>query len=72
VAGDTAEFGGKVKLEENIWGGLGGFGRNGRSKAPGSSAALQTPRPIRYAVIQNAAASKCKAPLHAHAPYALL
>ena len=72
VAGESAEFGGKVKLEENIWGGLGGFGRNGRSKAPGSSAALQTPRPKRYAVLQNAAASKCEAPLHTHAPCALL
>lgn len=72
AAGESAEFGGKVKLEENIWGGLGGFGRNGRSKAPGSSLALQTPRPKRYAVLQNAAASRCKAPLHRHAPCALL
>ncbi len=72
VAKESAEFGGKVKLEENIWGGLGGFGRNGRSKAPGSSAALQTPRPIRYAVFQIAAASNCKARLHAHALYALI
>ena len=72
VAGESAEFGGKVKLEENIWGGLGGFGRNGRSKAPGSSAALQTPRPKRYAALGNTAASKCKAPLRMHAPCALL
>lgn len=35
---------GKLSLEENLWGGLGGFGRNGRSKGPSSSAALQTPR----------------------------
>ena len=60
VAGESAEFGGKVKMEENIWGGLGGFGRKGCSKAPGSSAALQTPRPSRYA------ASQCEAPLHPH------
>lgn len=72
AAGESPNFGGKVKLEENIWGGLGGFGRNGRSKAPGSSLALQTPRPKRYAVLQNAAASRCKAPLHRHAPCALL
>ncbi|DBA80849.1 TPA: hypothetical protein ACH3X1_008063 [Trebouxia sp. C0004] len=55
VAGESAEFGGKGKLEENIWGGLGGFGRNGRSKAPGSSAALQTPRPKRLSRGQQAA-----------------
>ena len=72
VAGESAEFGGKVQLDENIWGGLGGFGRNGRSKAPGSSAALQTPRPKRYAALRNTAASKCKAPLRLHAPCALL
>ncbi len=72
VAGESAELNEKVKLEENLWGGLGGFGRNGRSKAPGSSAALQTPRPIRYAALQTAAASRCKAPLHAYAPCALL
>lgn len=71
VAGESTEFGGRVKLEENIWGGLGGFGKNGRSKAASSSAALQTPRPMRYATHKNAPASKCKAPLHTHAPCAL-
>lgn len=34
--------GGKGNLEENVWAGIGGLGRNGRSS---SIAALQTPRP---------------------------
>lgn len=38
----NASCGGKGTLEENIWAGLGGCGRNGRSS---SIAALQTPRP---------------------------
>ena len=32
-------------LEENLWAGFGGFGRNGRCRDAGSTAALQTPRP---------------------------
>ncbi|DBA68731.1 TPA: hypothetical protein ACH3X2_013428 [Trebouxia sp. C0005] len=55
VAGESTEFGGRVKLEENIWGGLGGFGKNGRSKAASSSAALQTPRPMRSTRVQQSA-----------------
>ena len=53
MAGDSAGFGGRAKPEENLWGGVGGFGRNGRSKGPGSSTALQTPRPIRYCCLQD-------------------
>ena len=38
----SCSFGGKGRLEENVWAGIGGLGRNGRSS---SIAALQTPRP---------------------------
>lgn len=53
VAGSFRGFSGKAKLEENLWGGVGGFGRNGRSRGPGSSTALQTPRPVRYCCPQD-------------------
>ena len=43
--GSAAVAGGKPGFEENLWAGIGGFGRNGRGKAPKSAAALQTPRP---------------------------
>lgn len=41
LVGSTS-LGGKGTLEENVWAGIGGRGRNGRSS---SIAALQTPRP---------------------------
>ena len=36
--------GGQGALEENLWAGVGGFGRNGRCRHANSTAALQTPR----------------------------
>lgn len=42
----AAGLGCKQGLEQNLWGGIGGWGRNGRSKSPCSSAVLQTPRPV--------------------------
>jgi len=48
AAGGNSHFDGNFKIEENLWSGVGGFGRNGRSKAPSSSAALQTPRCLRH------------------------
>lgn len=36
--------GGKQVVEENLWAGIGGFGRNGRCRDASSTAALQTPR----------------------------
>ena len=46
AAGAAASMSGKQGLEENLWAGIGGFGRNGRSRNAASTAALQTPRPL--------------------------
>ena len=40
----SCDAGGKGALEENLWAGIGGFGRNGRCRDASSTAALQTPR----------------------------
>lgn len=40
----SCSSGGKQVLEENLWAGIGGFGRNGRCRDASRTAALQTPR----------------------------
>lgn len=40
----SCNSGGRQVLEENLWAGIGGFGRNGRCRDASSTAALQTPR----------------------------
>lgn len=40
----SCNAGGKGAQEENLWAGIGGFGRNGRCRDASSTAALQTPR----------------------------
>lgn len=40
----SCSAGGKQVVEENLWAGIGGFGRNGRCRDASSTAALQTPR----------------------------